>query len=134
MTNEECWEFLRSEEFGRLAFHLAEEVHITPINYAVDGETLLFRTAEGSKLLAIAMNGDCAFEIDDFGDETARSVVIHGRERQLDEHEEHRAEQVPLRAWVGEAKYNVVEIEPLQMSGRRFNLHRPWLHLRPDPA
>ena len=25
MTNEECWEFLRSEEFGRLAFHLAEE-------------------------------------------------------------------------------------------------------------
>ena len=64
MTTEECWEFLRLPEFGRMAFHLAEQVHITPINYAVDGETLLFRTAEGSKLLAVVMNPDIAFEID----------------------------------------------------------------------
>ena len=55
MTDDECWEFLRSREFGRLAFHLVEQVHITPINYAVDHETLLFRTAPGSKLLGIVM-------------------------------------------------------------------------------
>ena len=49
---EECWEFLAASEFGRLAYHLADEVHIVPINYAVDDDRLVFLTAEGSKLSA----------------------------------------------------------------------------------
>ena len=132
MSDAECWEFLRSQEFGRLAFHLAEQVHITPINYAVDGETLLFRTAEGSKLLAVVMNPDIAFEADQYDEDSAVSVIIRGTARQLDEHEEHRAENVPLRPWVPTLKYNVVEITPTELSGRRFELSRPWLHLRPE--
>ena len=46
LTQQECWEMLREEEFGRLAYRLVDEIHITPINYAVDGSALLFRTAE----------------------------------------------------------------------------------------
>ena len=132
MSDEECWEFLRTQEFGRLAFHLADQVHITPINYAVDGETLLFRTAEGSKLLAVVMNPDIAFEADQYDEDSAASVIIRGTARQLDEHEEHRAENVPLRPWVPTLKYNVVEITPTELSGRRFELSRPWLHITPE--
>ncbi len=131
MTPDECWDMLRSNEFGRLAFHLAGEVHLTPINYAVDHDTLLFRTAEGSKLLAVEMNPDVAFEIDEFDDEHATSVVVRGVARHLGEDEEHRAENVPLRPWVPTLKYDVVEIRPTEISGRRFELSRPWLHLRP---
>jgi nitroimidazol reductase NimA-like FMN-containing flavoprotein (pyridoxamine 5'-phosphate oxidase superfamily) len=131
MTTEECWDLIGAQEFGRMAFHLAEQVHITPINYAVDGETLLFRTAEGSKLLAVVMNPDIAFEIDDYSEDTAWSVIIRGTARQLDELEEHRAENVPLRPWVPTIKYNVVEITPTEISGRRFDLSRPWLHITP---
>lgn len=130
---DECWELLRSKEFGRLAFHLAEEVHITPINYAVDRETLLFRTAEGSKLLGVVMNPDVAFEIDEFDDRSARSVVIKGRARLLPENEAHRAEHIPLRPWVDpDMKYNVVEIAPTTMTGRQFDLTRPWLRIGKD--
>ena len=82
MTTEECWEMLRTHEFGRLAFHLGGEVHLAPVNYAVDHDTLLFRTAEGSKLLGVEMNPDVAFEIDEFDDEHARSVILRG-ERQV---------------------------------------------------
>ncbi|MFZ2502543.1 MAG: pyridoxamine 5'-phosphate oxidase family protein [Nocardioides sp.] len=127
-----CWELLRGHEFGRLAFHLADEVHITPVNYAVEGDTLLFRTAEGSKLLGVAMNPDIAFEIDEYGDDSARSVIVRGRARILEEDEEHRSENVPLRPWVPTLKYNVVEISPTQITGRAFRLARPWLHLRTD--
>ncbi|WP_110240323.1 pyridoxamine 5'-phosphate oxidase family protein [Nocardioides gilvus] len=130
LTPAECWELLRSKEFGRLAFHLAEEVHLTPINYAVDHETLLFRTAEGSKLLAVVMNDDVAFEIDEYDDRSARSVIVKGRARLLPEDEAHRAENVPLRPWVDqEHKYNVVEIVPTKVSGRQFDLTRPWLRI-----
>lgn len=132
MTTDECWEMLRANEFGRLAFHLAGEVHLAPINYAVDHDTLLFRTAEGSKLLGVEMNPDVAFEIDEFDEHHARSVVLRGVARHLGESEEHRAENVPLRPWVPTLKYDVVEIRPTEVSGRRFELSRPWLHMIPE--
>jgi uncharacterized protein len=131
LTPEECWAILRAEEFGRFAFRLVDEIHITPINYAVDEDTLLFRTAEGSKLLGVVMGSSVAFEVDQYDEEWARSVVVRGHTRLLDEHEEHRAENVPLRPWVPTLKYNVVEIIPEVVSGREFHLERPWLHLRP---
>jgi uncharacterized protein len=132
LSADETWAELRRHEFGRLAFHLADEVHITPVNYAVDKDTLLFRTAEGSKLLGVVMNADVAFEIDEYDEHTALSVVLRGRAEVLDEHEEHRADNLPLRPWVGEPRYNVVEITPTEVSGRRFRLDRPWLHLIPS--
>jgi nitroimidazol reductase NimA-like FMN-containing flavoprotein (pyridoxamine 5'-phosphate oxidase superfamily) len=131
LTLEECWQMLRDEEFGRFAYRLVDEVHITPINYAVDGGTLLFRTAEGNKLLAVAMGSEVAFEIDRYGEESARSVVVRGSARLLPEDEAHRADNLPLRPWVPTLKYNVVEIQPNVVSGRAFELSRPWLHLRP---
>lgn len=131
LTIEECWDLLRSNELGRLAFHLAEEVHITPVNYAVDESTLMFRSAEGSKLLGIVMNPDVSFEIDAYDDHTAWSVVVRGHAQLLDEHEEHRADTLPLRPWVANPKYNVVEITPTEVTGRQFRLFRPWLHLTP---
>ncbi len=131
LTSEECWEMLREEEFGRLAYRLVDEVHITPINYAVEGGSLLFLTAEGNKLLAVAMGSEVALEIDRYGEDWARSVVVRGPARLLPEDQAHRAENVPLRPWVPTLKYNVVEIEPKVVSGRAFELSRPWLHLRP---
>jgi len=74
-------------EFGRLAHHLADEVHIAPVNYAVDLDpvtgrrSLLFRTAEGSKLLGVVMNPYVAFEVDEIVGERATSIVLRGRAR-----------------------------------------------------
>jgi nitroimidazol reductase NimA-like FMN-containing flavoprotein (pyridoxamine 5'-phosphate oxidase superfamily) len=124
LTLEECWDLLRAQQLGRLAFHLAEQVHITPVNYAVDGETLLFRTGEGSKLLAVLMNDDVAFEIDEHNESWAWSVVLRGRAELLDEHTAHRADEVPLHTWISTPKYNVVRITPTEISGRRFVLDR----------
>ena len=131
-TPEQCWAMLRAEEVGRLAFRLIDEVHILPINYAVDGNTLLFRTAEGDKLLGVVMGSDVAFEIDQYDETSARSVVVRGTARLLGEDEAHRAENVPLRSWVGTWKYNVVEIAPEVVTGREFEFTQPWTHLRVD--
>lgn len=131
MAESECWEALRSHEFGRMAYHLVDEVSIVPLNYAVDGERLIFRTAPGSKLLGVVMNTDVAFEIDDFSGDVAWSVIAHGCARVLDGEEARAADNLPLRPWVDTPKYNVVAIEVNEISGRRFDLSRPWLHMRP---
>jgi uncharacterized protein len=129
---EECWELLRAQELGRLAFTVVDELHITPVNYVVDEQTLLFRTAAGTKLFGVELGGEVAFEIDEIGEDEATSVVVRGRARHLAEDEEHRADNLPLRPWVGTDKPNVVEIVPTDVTGRRFPLNRPWLRLRTD--
>ena len=140
MSTQQCWDFLRSHELGRMAYHLANEVHIVPVNYAVDHDpvsgrgSLLFRPAEGSKLLGVVMNADVAFEVDELVDEVAASVIVRGRARRLEEDEAHRAENLPLRPWVATSKWDVVEIAVTEVSGRRFELSRPWRHLIPDPT
>jgi uncharacterized protein len=135
LDDEASWSMLHDQEFGRLAFHLADEVHLVPVNYAVDDRRrLVFRTAEGSKLLGLTMNADVAFEIDEYTEDLARSVVVRGRARELQGSEADEAEQLPLRPWVEGAKFNVIAVEVDEITGRRFELTRPWLHMTPHDS
>jgi hypothetical protein len=125
LSTEECWELLEAEEFGRLAYRLVDEVHLVPINYLLDGRAILFRTASGNKLLAAALHSDVAFEIDWHDDLAAWSVVARGRLRRLEEDEEHRIDDLPLHSWLPTLRYDVVELVPDVVTGRRFRLQRP---------
>lgn len=130
LSDLECWDFLRGQELGRLAFHLLGEVHIVPINYAVDGERLLFRTAEGSKLLGITMNDDVAFEVDEIVGEQATSVVVRGRAEVLEGSAAYAADEVRLRPWLDGPKFTVVAIQVTEITGRHAHLHRPWIGMQ----
>lgn len=118
---DECWALLRAEEMGRLAYHLVDEVHVVPINYAVDDGELLFRTTAGNKLLAAALGSEVALEIDWHEDDRAWSVLARGRLRVLDEVEEHRLDGLSLRPWVPTLKYDVVGLRPTAITGRAFD-------------
>lgn len=124
IPDDECWALLGHEEFGRLAFRLVDEVHLVPLNYLVDDGTLLFRTAPGAKLLAAELESDVAFEIDWHDDRAAWSVVARGHIRRLDESEEDRVDALPLRSWVDPPKYDVIQLVPTSVTGRRFILSR----------
>jgi len=122
LSLDECWKLLGLEDFGRLAYRLVDEVHLVPINYVVDGRTLLFRTSSGNKLLAAALHSDVAFEIDWRDDAAAWSVVVRGQLRRLGEDEAHRVDALPLGHWMPTLKYDVVELMPVSVAGRRFLL------------
>jgi nitroimidazol reductase NimA-like FMN-containing flavoprotein (pyridoxamine 5'-phosphate oxidase superfamily) len=126
LTEDECWDMLEADEFGRLAYRLVDEVHLVPINYVVDNRSLLFRTASGSKLLAAALHSDVALEIDWHDDLAAWSVVARGQLRRLTEDEQHRLDALPPRQpWIQLLAYDVVELVPTAVTGRRFQLQRP---------
>jgi uncharacterized protein len=75
-----CWALLRTQEVGRLAVSIADRPEIFPVNYVVDHGTIVFRTAEGTKLAGAAQR-DVAFEADGYEPDTgeAWSVVVKGR-------------------------------------------------------
>jgi hypothetical protein len=124
LADTECWELLAAGELGRLAFRLVDEVHLVPLNYVVDGRTLLFRTAPGSKLFAAALESDAAFEIDHHDGAAAWSVVVRGTLRRLTDLEAHRIDGAASLPWVPTPKAEVVELAPAAVTGRRFFLDR----------
>lgn len=123
LTDEDCWELLAGQQVGRLAVAVSGRPDIFPVNYVVDSDRLVFRTAEGSKLAAVVVNSIVAFEVDGLDEATneAWSVVLYGRARVLrDEAEEVVAENLPLFPWHAAPKAWFIEIDPVELSGRLF--------------
>ena len=125
LSEAECWSLLRAGEVGRLAISIANYPDIFPINYVVDGNTIVFRTGAGTKLAASVLGQGVAFEIDGYdpmaGD--AWSVVVKGRARQVEQMMEYfEAEDLPLFPWHAAPKPDIVRIEPDEVTGRRFHV------------
>lgn len=118
-----AWGYLASEQLGRLAVIDQDgKPDVFPINYAVDGESIVFRSAEGSKLDDLAINNHVCFEVDGWDEETGWSVIVSGRaEVVTDETELRLLAALPLLPWVPTIKKNYVRITPdTEISGRTF--------------
>ncbi len=123
LTEDEAWELLRREQVGRLAYHVGAEVDIAPVNHVVVGRQVLFRTAPGSKLFGVVVGKTVAFEVDRVDGAEASSAVLRGVARRLTA-EEAEETATTLRPWVGTEKPEVVAVEAVHVSGRRFRLTR----------
>jgi hypothetical protein len=125
LSPDECWALLDDEEVGRLAVAIGGEVDIFPLNFVVADRTIVFRTAEGSKLAEIAANARVSFEIDGYdpGTGEAWSVVLKGLAQVLQRFSDiYSAEELPLFPWNAAPKQWFVRITPRELSGRRFTV------------
>ena len=76
---------LARNHVGRLAFAHKDRVDIQPIHYVYDDQWLIGRTRVGSKLVKLAHNPWCAFEVDEVhGLFHWDSVVVRGSFTMLD--------------------------------------------------
>lgn len=124
LTDDECWTRLRDTTFGRLAYHLRGRTRIAPINYVVEGERIVFRTAEGSKFYALQVDDEVAFEIDDYDQVSAYSVVAQGRVEEIVDEAERKEATVHLRPWIRTKKKHVFSLSITEIAGREFHLDR----------
>jgi len=125
LDDDACWDLLRSQPVGRLAVAIAGEVEIFPINYLVHEGQIVFKSAQGSKLAALAANARVSFEIDGYTPDSgeAWSVVIKGVAYELQRFSEiYEAEELPLFPWNASPKDFFVTIRPREMAGRRFTV------------
>jgi nitroimidazol reductase NimA-like FMN-containing flavoprotein (pyridoxamine 5'-phosphate oxidase superfamily) len=123
LSPEECFGLLEQGDVGRVGFTSAEGVVILPVNFAVTGKTIVFRTAPDT-LVAAYGNGPASFEADHL-DETRRegwSVLVQGHAHKVTgEHEVQRLEHATdLEPWAGGARDVYVRITPVRISGRRI--------------
>ncbi|MGF2950252.1 pyridoxamine 5'-phosphate oxidase family protein [Microbacterium alcoholitolerans] len=121
LSEDECWERLAQQELGRLVTHVGDVIDIFPVNYVVDRGSIVFRTAEGSKLVELTVSDEVLFEVDDHTDADAWSVIVRGSARQIDTlAEREAADQLGLVPWIPTLKYNYVRITPGTLTGRAF--------------
>jgi len=115
---------LHSVDVGRVAWATdSGEAVVLPVNFAVDGDDVLFRTAAGAKLDAVRCGRIISFEAD--GLEPALhvgwSVLVTGP-AEVEPEEQDRLRQAPL-PWDREPKPFLVRLHGLRISGRRLPLH-----------
>ena len=121
LSDEQCWERLRTQELGRLVTRVHDVLDIFPVNYVVDGDSVLFRTAQGSKLFELTINEEVLFEVDDHTETDAWSVIVRGRAHPLDTSAEvERADGLGLKPWIPTLKYTYVRVEAASVTGRAF--------------
>lgn len=119
----DCFLLLGSVPLGRIGFVAGGEVVILPVNFVVDGQDVVFRTAQGSKLSAVEVGHYVGFEADSYDAATGTgwSVVVNGLAEIVESDEEAArldglglswVQAVPERVWV--------RIRPTSITGRRI--------------
>ncbi len=120
---EECLRLLGASEVGRVAFAAGGEIVILPVNYAMDGATVVFRSSGGAKLDAAREAKTVAFEIDGWDSEAGEgwSVIVNGRaDAVYDVDTVERLSRLSLPQWGAEAGQRCwIAIYPTAVSGRR---------------
>lgn len=119
----ECLDLLESGGIGRVGFASADGIMILPVNFAVAGKAIFFRTAPDT-LLALHANGPVSFQVDrlDGALHEGWSVLVHGHARRVtQEREVERIEnRTHLEPWAAGPRDVYVRIAPVRISGRRL--------------
>lgn len=123
LTRAECFALLADDEVGRLAVVDGMTPHIFPVNYVLDGETIVFRTDAGTKLDS-GQRGRVSFEIDAF-DRVRRSgwsVEASGRLEEVTDLDRHGAHvrSLAVQPWAGD-KQHWMRLVIERISGRRVS-------------
>ena len=121
----DCWRRLASQPVGRVAFIDDGHPRVLPINHAVDGNTLVFRTS--SLFADTAAPVPIAFETDEYDAQsrTGWSVVVRGvLDPVVDRGEIERCERTGLLGWAPGERNHWFRIVPDRVTGRAIGRRR----------
>jgi uncharacterized protein len=126
LSRDECLRLLAATSLGRVAVNVPGwPPMIRPVNYVFDqsSQSVVFRSAHGSKFTGLVLSGLATFEIDgvDPDDRTGWSVIVTGPTEEISiAADVHRLEQLGLRPWAPGDKAYWVRIRTPVVSGRRI--------------
>lgn len=124
LTSAECYDLLTPGGVGRVAFTTADGPVVLPVNYAMAGRTVIFRTAPDT-LLASYLDCLVGLEVDGLDEALSQgwSVLVTGRAVRVTREAEirHLERHAGVQPWAGGARDVYVRIIPHRISGRRIH-------------
>jgi len=125
LPTEECFRLLGTHEIGRLGVNAEHYPLIIPVNYGLDGTTIVIRTHPGTTLAA-AEHANVTFEVDDIDRRTRGgwSVLVRGQAEEVGP--EHRADlvtrthQAHVEPWAPGEHGHWLRLIPHHVTGRRL--------------
>lgn len=123
LTEDVCWNLLATKQLGRLAVSISNQPDIFPVNYRLDDETIVVKSAAGLKLYAATLGEAVAFEVDALDElrQTGWSVVVRGPAFEIERSAELvEAGKLLLEPWAGGERNRYFRITPTQVTGRRI--------------
>ena len=117
-----CRELMGSTLVGRVAFVDADGPVVLPVNFVLDGNTVLFCTSSANTIGRHLDSATVAFEVDEFDGVTKSgwSVLVRGVASFVSAHELSRDEGLRPFPWADGVRTLVVRVTPVSISGRRL--------------
>jgi len=125
LSGQECTTRLRRSTVGRVAVCTPDGPVIIPVNYVMDDETVVVRTAPYTMLAGHA-RGQVAFEIDELDHDMRRgwSVLVVGQGSPVEDSDEIAASHLVdrLTPWAPGLRNMFIRITPQRITGRQVAL------------
>lgn len=138
LTRSECWQLLAGPAVGHLGIVVDGAPEVYPVNYVVDGESVVYRV-DGPSRLDEADEAVC-FQIDAFDTRRHRgwSVLVKGTAQRLADPDARLRTESPAGAPDLPAEH-WVRITPIEVTGRKIwrgtaDMEPEQAQPRPDPA
>ena len=125
LTAEECWELLAAQAVGRIGYTGTHGPQILPVNHAVDGDTIVFRTAAYNSLARDVSGNRVAFEVDDLNEPscTGSSVLAVGPAEMVNDPDDLVrlwTRDGAAEPWAPGTRTLYIRISPQTVTGRRI--------------
>jgi nitroimidazol reductase NimA-like FMN-containing flavoprotein (pyridoxamine 5'-phosphate oxidase superfamily) len=125
LDRDQCLRLMAEAEIGRLAVNAGNTPAIFPVNYALDGGTIVFRTDPGTKLTH-GPRARASFEVDrlDHAGRAGWSVVATGRLEEVTHYDAatfDRVRRLAIDPWAGGDKAHWMRLVPDRVTGRRID-------------
>jgi nitroimidazol reductase NimA-like FMN-containing flavoprotein (pyridoxamine 5'-phosphate oxidase superfamily) len=115
----DCYLMLRSRTLGRVGVHIADDLAIFPVYYAMSGHDVVFRTSPGTKLNAAVLGTRVVFEVDSAA--PGWSVLVRGHAHEIRATDDIvHARTLLGHDWPAGSRENYVQITAEQVTGRRL--------------
>ena len=122
----ECWQLLATQGVGRVAVIVGHYPLVFPVNYALDGQSIVFRTGSGTKLHSIHRS-NVTFEVDSIDPvhHSGWSVMAKGVAQELsvvrNRETVARAELRGANPWAPGERSHFIRILADDITGRRIH-------------
>jgi nitroimidazol reductase NimA-like FMN-containing flavoprotein (pyridoxamine 5'-phosphate oxidase superfamily) len=127
LDSDTCWRLLARAWVGRVGFVDGEGPAVLPVNSAVHGHAIVFRTGGHTALHGLEPGATVAFEVDhtDRVAEAGWSVLVRGQLWEVTDPDEQDALwELPLHPWVEGDRDVWMKITPATVTGRITSRHR----------